>query len=560
VDVISRYVTVRKTGKNYSGLCPFHNDTKPSFVINPEKQFYKCYGCGKGGDVISFVMEQEGVTFTEAVRELAQRYGINFRSEAQSNEVSELRRVLDWAKGFFVRQYKSKPTGTRAVEYVKKRGFEDRIVEEAEIGYAPDSWQSLYDAARRDGLTQQMLVTAGLVVVREDGRVYDRFRNRLMFPIFDLQGRVVGFGGRALGEEEPKYLNTQETPLFHKGRVLYGLNLARPSIYKEGRAVVVEGYTDVLMARQYGIENFCATLGTALTKDNAWQLRKLVESVTVLFDSDAAGEKASERGLEVLLEVDLDVKVATLEAGLDPCDYLLKHGAEAMNERLQKTEGLVAFLLHSAAGRGLLNDASSKARVLDKVLTLVSVMPNPIKRDLVLREIAATAQVAESSVRSRFSSLEAGKRRPVEPAPAPPAGLPTVEEDVLSIALRNSGLLPRCRELCREFGLEMLGPVLDAAERVVRADGTIDISDLLGQLTDPALQALAIKCHDRDVLQPEAALDVLRSRFEQSRARAELRKVKQEAPSAQSEAELREKLERIKQITPRANPRRIFLG
>ncbi|NLF32583.1 MAG: DNA primase [Planctomycetes bacterium] len=334
VELVGRYVTLRRRGKDHVGLCPFHQEKTPSFAVSPTKQMFKCFGCGAGGGVFQFVMLQQKITFPEAVRLLAEQAGIPVPADdgppAEAGmDRGELVRLMRFAADFY-RQQLRQDAGAAALAYVRGRGVTDESIERFELGAAPDAWDALYRAARAAGFRDRQLAAVGLVAERDGGGYYDRFRNRLMFPIIDAAGRVIAFGGRALSDDQrAKYLNSPETVLFDKSSNLYGLAWARQPIARTGRVVVVEGYFDALMPAQAGMDNVVATLGTALTERHVRMLSRLAPDVTLVFDSDAAGAAAAERGLELFIAQEMHVRIGAVPDGKDPCDYVLSAGVEA---------------------------------------------------------------------------------------------------------------------------------------------------------------------------------------------------------------------------------------
>ena len=351
VDLVSNYVSLKKKGREFVGLCPFHDDKHPSMNVSPSKQIFKCFACGAGGGVFKFVELYEKMTFPEAVKMLAERANIPLPRESQAAAVApglsrdDLLGLMTFAARFFREQLFS-PAGTPALEYARRRGLSDESIRRFGLGYAPNFWDGLYNAARREGFGESQLVTAGLVARRDAAEgasgapssgpaqksgCYDRFRHRLMFPIIDPQNRVIAFGGRALDDSErAKYLNSPDTPLFDKSGQLYALNWSREAIASSGQAVVVEGYLDALIPLQAGVSNVVATLGTALTDRHVRLLGRYATEVVLVFDADAAGQAAAGRALEMFLAQRLHVRVATIPSGKDPCDYTLAEGGEAM--------------------------------------------------------------------------------------------------------------------------------------------------------------------------------------------------------------------------------------
>jgi DNA primase len=346
-EVVGQYIALKKRGREFLGLCPFHDDHRPSLTVSPAKQIFKCFVCGAGGGIFQFLMQHQKRTFPEAVRELAERAGIPVPAEAAAAEgdralaAEALVRLTTFAARFF-RDRLFSPAGAAALEYARRRRLTDESIRRFGLGYAPDSWEALRSAALEAGFTDRQLAAAGLGAQREDGSCYDRFRNRLIFPILDVAGKVIAFGGRALDAREPaKYLNSPETVLFDKSANLYALNWARQEIVKSNQAVVVEGYLDALMCLQEGIGNVVATLGTALTERHVRMLSRYAGDVVLVFDADVAGQAAAERAIELFLTQRVNVRVATvLQADegepqvKDPYDYVLAAGAEAMRALL----------------------------------------------------------------------------------------------------------------------------------------------------------------------------------------------------------------------------------
>jgi len=362
VDLIGRYVVLKPAGKNYKARCPFHPDDTPSLMVSPEKGLWHCFGCGAGGDAISFLMRIERLTFQEALAKLAQELGIELRSGGEGK--ARLFHVNLEALRFFQRELRG-PSGEKARAYLLSRGISEPLWEKWGLGYAPPAWDALLRGLSRFGT--QTLLELGLVVMGERGP-YDRFRDRLIFPIRDDQGRVVAFAGRAF-EGEPKYLNTPNTPLFTKGTVLYGLDLAKDPIRRRGRAVIVEGYTDVISLHAAGIEESVASMGTSLTEDQARLLARYTEEVVIAYDRDAAGEASSLRGMFILHGVGLRVRVASFPPEEDPDSFVRKAGAKAVEEVLAKAQPFQEFFLQALASRHDLSRMDGKEALLREAQT-----------------------------------------------------------------------------------------------------------------------------------------------------------------------------------------------
>jgi DNA primase len=405
VDVVDRYVPLKKAGANYVACCPFHSEKTPSFTVSPSKQFYHCFGCGAHGTAIGFVMEYGGKAFPEAVEELARDAGLEVpRVETRPGDTGRREQAEDLASLMLAaaRHYRAQLKDTpRAIEYLKGRGLTGAIAAHFGIGYAPDAWQSLAGAVPRYDAPE--LEAAGLVIAGDGGKRYDRFRDRIMFPIHDPRGQVIGFGGRVLGDGEPKYLNSPETPLFSKGRELYGLFQARAAIRDAGRVVVVEGYMDVVALAQHGIGYAVATLGTATTPIHAQKLFRLADSVVFCFDGDDAGRRAAWRAVENTLPVVTDGKDANflfLPEGDDPDDYVRKRGRADFEGLLGRATPLSEFLLAELAARHPPTSAEGRAALVAAARPHLAGLDAPILAALLRRRLSELTGLPETELRA----------------------------------------------------------------------------------------------------------------------------------------------------------------
>ncbi|MGB9867838.1 MAG: DNA primase [Bacillota bacterium] len=337
VSVVEEYVRLRKAGKNYVGLCPFHSEKTPSFTVSPDKQIFYCFGCHEGGDVFTFLMKRENLSFVEAVRTLAEKLGLRLELSQGEDQRSAVREqimgLLERASEYFIHNF-NRPEAGKAVEYVEKRGITPDIAGRFGLGYALAEWDRLCSLELKLGTPKELLVAAGLAVEKDGGGLYDRFRDKLMFPIRDMRGRTVAFGARVLDDSQPKYVNSPENPVFKKGNVLYGLDLAHRAIRQTGCVILVEGYMDAIACHQFGFDNCVATLGTALSEAQARTLASMASTVIIAYDSDAAGQAATLRGIELFRKLGCDLRVAQLPEGKDPDEFLRKHGAGAFQEVL----------------------------------------------------------------------------------------------------------------------------------------------------------------------------------------------------------------------------------
>jgi DNA primase len=449
--LVRNIVPLKKSGSGQIGLCPFHKEKTPSFHVNSEKQIFKCFGCGVGGDVFSFVMKTDGVSFMEAVRLLAERAHVELPERdghaPPPGEKERLYEVNGWAAETFHHWLLRDPAGKAALEYLKKRGLSEKTIKEFKLGFSPDSWDSLVKAASRKKYGGELLRKAGLTATNErSDRSYDRFRNRVIFPIRDAQDRVIGFGGRSLGDEEPKYLNSPETPLFSKGRVLYALDKARAVLREKRCAVVVEGYMDAVMAHQFGVTWTVAVLGTALSQEHVRVLRRHADEAVLLFDSDNAGQSSASRSVDAFAAEEMPVRVATLPGGLDPDEFLLQHGLEAFQEQLDRSPDGVTYKLERAlAGTG---QTAAGTKALDDVLATVALMPNSTARFQEVRKIATRTGVHEHLLQQRLQSLAATPQSWSDEAPAQESRPARMDYDrqLLSLMLAYPQTVPLARE------------------------------------------------------------------------------------------------------------------
>ncbi|HUP96068.1 MAG TPA: DNA primase [Burkholderiales bacterium] len=439
VDVVDRYVKLKRSGSNYSACCPFHSEKSPSFTVSPTKQFYHCFGCGAHGTAIGFMMEYGAVGFVDAVKELAQSVGMTVpevrseHSQRTAEQSEDLHSVLLTAARYYRSCLKDAP---QAVAYLKNRGLSGEIAKRFGIGYAPDGWQNL--GAAFPDYDAKALVAAGLVKQNEEGKRYDLFRDRVMFPIVDVRGNVIGFGGRVLGDGEPKYLNSPETAVFEKGRELYGLYQGRRAIRDAGRVVVVEGYMDVVALAQHGVAYAVATLGTATTGLHVQKLLRQADEVVFAFDGDTAGRRAAWRALEGTLSELTDgkqVRFLFLPQGDDPDSYVRGHGQAGFETLLGEAVPLSRYLLEELGGRVDLSSAEGRAALIHAAKPLVARLQNNAFRAQILRELAGKSRLTPPEVEA-LCGLAAPDRKKTEAAPnVRPRSAPTLWRKLLRLLL-----------------------------------------------------------------------------------------------------------------------------
>ncbi len=514
VDIVSETVQLRKSGKNYIGFCPFHPNTRtPAFVVFPETGTWHCFGCQKGGDIFTFVMEREGWDFAEALKHLAQRAGVELRPASpqaaqQAEEHERLRQLLEEAVAFF-RHHLHTPAGKPALDYLHRRGLTDATIEAWGLGYAPNAREALLRFFREKGYTPEEMLQAGLLSQRDDGSVYDRFRHRVMFPIRDARGRMAGFGARTLDPDGvPKYLNTPQTPLFDKGHLLYGLDKARQAIRQRDQVVLVEGYMDVIALHQAGYANAVSPMGTALTEAHLRQLKRYTRNIVLALDPDEAGQRAVLRSLDVARQTLADqphftfdprgllrqearfnaaLRVVVLPEGQDPDEMVLADPA-AWERLLQQAQPILHFVMDAAlAGRDL-SDPKVKAELAERLVPLIFEVANPVERDAYLNALARRLEVDERSLLALAPRAQSQRRRPrpkappgrnLGAAPSPQGRAPTpkvqtaparsMEQVALGLLFRHPDLVFRLDRVLREVGLPPLeeGDFEDAAHRAL---------------------------------------------------------------------------------------------
>ena len=404
VDVISEYVPLRKRGKNYLGLCPFHAEKDPSFTVTPQKQIFYCFGCGEGGNVIHFLMKHEKLSFPEAIELLAKRVNIPLPKDDWKGKRSGLSEKLYYANQaaneYFVKSLHREALGKPALQYLKKRGFDPETLQLFSLGFAPLDWEGLVRFVQTKDIKPEILTQAGLVVAKEGkAGYYDRFRNRITFPIFNLSEKIVGFGGRVLDDkDEPKYLNSPETPIYQKGKILYGLNLSKEEIRQKGSAVLVEGYMDLISLYQAGVKNVVASSGTAFTPDQAHLLSRYAEKVYLFFDADSAGQSATFRSVDLLFGEGLEVFVVSLEPGEDPDSFVRKFGKLAVEQKIKQAISYIDFKFESLGKDFSQLTMREQENVIRDLAETAKKIADEIRRNLFVKKIAQRFRMDESAI------------------------------------------------------------------------------------------------------------------------------------------------------------------
>lgn len=500
VRIISDYVTLKKRGQNYLANCPFHNEKTPSFNVNPGKQIFHCFGCSAGGDVFGFIMQIEHCSFVEAVKTLAEKLGIpipapdpKFDDRKFAEERETLLQINSWATDYFQEQLGLGSEGQRALEYLEKRGITAQTRTELRLGYAPDRWDGLLNTLRGKGVANPLLERSGLVIAKEQGGgYYDRFRGRCIFPITDTQNRVIAFGGRIIGEGEPKYLNSPETPLYSKGRNLFGLSYAKEAIRKQRFAILVEGYLDFLTPYQEGVKNIVASLGTALTEQQVRLLGRFMEQpqIIVNFDPDTAGIAATKRSLEILIEQGYKVNVLSLPNGQDPDTFIRTHGVSEYRQLLKKSQPYLEYILTQSIREHDLTKPAGKVEALNAILPFLAKMPNRIERAEYADRIADRLKLSGSVVREELKRAAVGKQEQLDIRKLTiTTRILPAEKRLLEILLASA---PMRRLLISRLTTDLYGdlvtaPIFAALIELIRTDQEINFASLKTTLGEEAL-------------------------------------------------------------------------
>lgn len=441
VDVISQYVHLKRSGRNFFGLCPFHNEKSPSFSVSPDKQIFHCFGCGVGGNVFSFITQIEGINFVEAVQMLAERANIQLptlqdNGDSQREELkAKVYKVNEFTAEFY-HQNLYKPQAKMAQEYVKKRQLSNETLKSFKIGFS-GKFDELYQELKKQGFGEMEILESGLVNKNERGQYIDRYRNRLMFPICDARGKVIAFGGRVLDDSKPKYINSPENVVYSKGRNLFGLNVAKKGDLK--RILIVEGYMDVISLHQRGITNVVAPLGTALTEQQGWLLRKNSEQIILSFDSDEAGLKAKLRALDILQNMGCDLRILQMEGAKDPDEYIIKYGNARFNNLVDKALSIIEFKVKILKKDLNLENTNDKIKFLNEIAKLISNVNNTIEREVYIEKIAKEYDISKEAIYAEVNKLtyKNVKTEKVLEKPKPVVTHIKREEKVISEAVKR---------------------------------------------------------------------------------------------------------------------------
>lgn len=526
-EVVGQYVALTRKGSNLFGLCPFHSEKTPSFSVAPDKQIYYCFGCHKGGGVINFIMEQEGLDYPDAVRFLAKRAGMEVPEDgAYASGYKRQERL--WAlcrdAARYFRGQLFSPAGKPAQAYIVRRGLSKQTVTRFGLGFAPEGWSGLMDAMLQKGYEKQELLDAGLAVRSQKGGLYDRFRNRLMFPIIDVRGNVIGFGGRVMDDSKPKYLNSPETAIFNKRKNLFALNLAKKS--RQGRMILTEGYMDAIALHQYGFDCAVASLGTSLTEEHAAILAKYTRQVVITYDGDEAGQTATRRAIAMLEKTGVQVRVLRMQGAKDPDEFLKQYGADRFRLLLEQSENHVEYRLDNLKRQFDLSEDGQRVEFLKQAAQLIAGLPNAVEREIYGVRAAEAGGISSDAMKLEVQkafrqriSREKKKQEQKDLAPAAAAQPQSreirydnlrsamAEEGVLQMVLKEPAMFEQCRRLEKE---QFSSPLLGRAFALLRQRYDAGLSVCLGALGEELslqeMSHLTAVAQKRDCLVSEQAM------------------------------------------------------
>ncbi len=507
VELVSGYIPLKRAGRNFKAPCPFHQEKTPSFMISPDRQIYHCFGCGVGGNAFNFLMQYERMEFPEAVELLAKKTGVRLPEIRQEDHQAvslgaQLAKINELA-ALFYEQVLVSPEGARAADYLLARGIKKEAVKTFKLGFAPEKWDSLINHLRAKNISLSLLEKAGLILSKEGGGYYDRFRNRIIFPIFDIKSRPIGFGGRVLleghkagAENSPaKYVNSPETPVYTKGKNLYGLNFSKDSIRQEDYAVVVEGYLDFMMPYQEGLNNIVASLGTALTYEQARLLKRYTHNVVMVYDPDKAGEMATIRTLDIFIEEGMNVKVVSLPQGFDPDLFVRKHGIAALKEKVMHAENLFDYKLKVLKSRYNFKDIEGKAMIASEMLPMINKFKNAVLKTGYLKKLSEELDVPEDALWQEVRKIKEDRpyAAPLEQiTPKKPAHINATEKMLVKLMLEETEFINRIRGSLEpaDFQDERISRIIAAMFELLAQGKEIASNKLINYLEDEGISQL----------------------------------------------------------------------
>lgn len=494
VDIISEYVHLKPAGKGFKGLCPFHEEKTPSFMVSPEKQLFHCFGCGEGGNVFNFLMKYEKLSFFEAVKMLARKSGVPLPVDEEKENILHKKKERLYKLNNLVANYYREclfrtNQGKKVINYFKKRGINDTSVEKYKLGYAPSSWDALSNFLKKKGYSCEELIKAGLIKKSKiEGKYIDYFRDRIIFPIFNLSGRVIGFGGRVLDDSLPKYINSPETLVYNKGSNLYSLNFAKEDIRKKNYIIIVEGYTDVLVTQQYGFINIAASLGTALTAKQIDLIKRFTNAVLIAYDADSAGNMATLRSLDLLVKAGLEIKVIDLPQGYDPADFLIKKGSETFQNLINRSLSLIDYKLKILYSKYSIKTIEGKVKVVKEILPTLSVMGDEDEVRAQTKKISEELKLSDEAIRIDLTKYKKGLREfiPSFINPDSEDGNIKAEKILIGCMLENEEIV---RDIftklkVEDFTVLLHRQIVTAIEKNLKYDKIVDSQKVIDYLND----------------------------------------------------------------------------
>ena len=503
VDIVSEYVHLKPAGKGFKGLCPFHGEKTPSFMVSPEKQLFHCFGCGEGGNVFNFLMKYEKLSFFEAVEILAKKSGISLPIDEEKENLlyrkkERLYQLNNLAANYYRECLFRTNQGKKIINYLKKRGINDASVEKYRLGYAPSGWDALTNFLKKNGYTYEELIKAGLIKKSKiEGKYIDYFRDRIIFPIFHLSGRVIGFGGRVLDDSLPKYINSPETLVYNKGSNLYNLNFAKEDIRKKNYIIIVEGYTDVLITQQYEFNNVVASLGTALTTKQIDLIKRFTDTVLIAYDADSAGNMAALRSLDLLVKDGLGIKVLALPQGYDPADFLIKEGIKSFQNLIDRSLSLIDYKLKLLYSNYSVKTIEGKVKVIKGILPTLSVISNEVELRAQIKKISEELKLSEEAIFIELKKYISGSKDSYQNFVKfnSESGNIKAEKILIGCMLENEQI---ARDIlnklkAKDFSILLHRQIVTAIEKKLKDDKAIDSQKVIDCLNDDEAAKLISK-------------------------------------------------------------------
>jgi DNA primase len=564
VELISSYIPLKRAGRNFKALCPFHQEKTPSFMVSPDRQIYHCFGCGVSGNAFKFLMQYERFEFPEAVDLLAKKVGVTLpQAKEDAKAVSlatQLFKINEIAVLFFEHNLNS-PAATSVKQYLLKRGLKPETISLFKLGFALDKWDGLLNHLRSKGISLALMEKAGLVLPKEGGGYYDRFRNRIIFPIFDIKNRALGFGARVLDQTLPKYINSPETPIYIKGRNLYGLNLAKDSIRDNDCAVVVEGYLDCITPYQEGLSNIVASLGTALTPEQARLLRRYTHNVIMVYDADAAGQTATLRTLDIFIEEEMNVRVVSLPQGFDPDSFVRRHGMGQFKEKIRQADDLFDYKLRMLSSRYNPQKIEGKSAISSSMLETIGKFKNAVLKSEYVKKLAGDLDVREEALLEELGKLRSEKPRQQEQAFSAPTqkgiSINPTEKLLLKIMLQESVFINRIKEVLepQDFQDERTARIVSLIFELDKQGKAVEPQHLINYLGDEDVARVICELTlspDSQEQDKEKIIDDCTRRLKHERLQLRKRRLHEEIKAvqhSQDDAHLRRLMEEFQNLT-----------